>query len=365
MDEAFIYRQIIEKVRQDILSGSLQPGDHLPSVRAMAKIWNCTVGTVQRAYQELSRHGLITSRAGQGTRVVDRLPAALQAETPLRRAALVHRAEAFLLEALSTGYQVSEIETAVQQALDRWRVTEQEKIVPVVDRLRFAGSHDPVVVWLAGQFPRLAPGCALELQFTGSLGGLIALTQGQADLAGIHLWDEESDTYNVPFIRRFFPRQRMALVTLAHRRLGLILPPGNPAGITNLTDLSEPMLRFANRQPGSGTRIWLDAALAHQGTGLHNSATVLEFSTHSDVGRAVAEGQVDVGIGVQAAALSFNLDFVLLTRERYDLAAPEAVMQTGAMRQLVEILTTTFCRQAIDAMGGYETQDTGSVSWIG
>jgi len=121
MDEVFIYRQITEKIRQDILSGALHPGDRLPSVREMSRTWNCTIGTVQRAYQELAHHGLVTSRAGQGTRVVDRLPLALQAETPLRRAALVHRAEAFLLEVLSTGYQIAEIEIAVQQALDRWR----------------------------------------------------------------------------------------------------------------------------------------------------------------------------------------------------------------------------------------------------
>ena len=364
MDEAYIYLQITEKIRLDILTGKLAPGDRLPSVREMARTWNCTIGTVQRAYQELAHHGLVTSRAGQGTRVIDRLPAALQAETPLRRAALVHRAEAFLLEALSTGYQVPEIEIAVQQALDRWRVAEKEPSTLDVHRLRFVGSHDPVVVWLAGQFPRLAPGCALELKFAGSLGGLIALAQGRADLAGTHLWDEESNTYNVPFIRRFFPHQRVALVTLAHRRLGLILPPGNPAGISGLADLARPKLRFASRQPGSGTRVWLDAALAHQGVGLHGSTTVLEFSTHSDVGRAVAECQVDVGIGVEAVSLSFNLDFLLLTRERYDLAATEAVMGTEAMRQLVNMLQSTAYRKAIGTMGGYETTETGFVVWV-
>jgi putative molybdopterin biosynthesis protein len=364
MDEVFIYRQITEKIRQDILTGKLSPGDRLPSVREMARTWNCTIGTIQRAYQELARHDLVTSRSGQGTHVVDRLPAALQAETPLRRAALVHRAEAFLLEALSTGYQVSEIETAVQQAMDRWRVAEKEPSVPDVHRLRFVGSHDPVVVWLAGQFPRLAPGCALELQFAGSLGGLIALAQGKADIAGTHLWDEESNTYNLPFIRRFFPRQRMALITLAHRRLGLILPPGNPAGIFGLDELSKPKLRFASRQPGSGTRVWLDSALARQEVTLHGSTTVLEFSTHSDVGRAIAEGQADVGIGVQATALSFSLDFVLLARERYDLVTTEAVMATEAMQRLVSMLQSTAYHAAIDSMGGYETESTGVVSWV-
>ena len=50
---------------------------------------------------------------------VDRPP--LQGELPLRRAALIHKAEAFLLETLTAGYQLDEIESALRMAMDRWR----------------------------------------------------------------------------------------------------------------------------------------------------------------------------------------------------------------------------------------------------
>ncbi len=67
MEETHLYRKIAEEIRQEILRGKLNPGDRLPSVRQMAAQWGCTVGTVQRAYQELALLGLVVSRAGQGT----------------------------------------------------------------------------------------------------------------------------------------------------------------------------------------------------------------------------------------------------------------------------------------------------------
>ena len=47
--------------------------------------------------------------------------------------------------------------------------------------------------------------------FTGSLGGLMALADGRADLAGCHLWDKETDTYNAPFVRRLLPGQNLGI----------------------------------------------------------------------------------------------------------------------------------------------------------
>jgi DNA-binding transcriptional regulator YhcF (GntR family) len=232
-------------------------------VREVAGTWNCTVGTVQTAYQELARQGLVTSRAGQGTKVVEQ-PLAFDA-TPLRRAMLVHRAEAFLLEVLTSGYGVDEVEQAVRQALDRWRLAEKVEYPRKAKTLRFAGSHDLVIAWLASHFPEIAPGYSLQLNFSGSLGGLIALAEGRADLAGSHLWDEDSNSYNVPFVRRLFPGKRIALVNLAYRRMGLIVPKGNPDRIESLRDLARPGLRFVNRLPGSGTRVWLEVALGHAG----------------------------------------------------------------------------------------------------
>lgn len=361
--EDFLYQQIAGAIRRQILQGELKPGDRLPSVRQMTARWGCTLGTVQRAYRELAGHGLIVSRPGQGTRVVPTLPP--DQETPLRRAALVHRAESFLLEALTAGHDPAEIEQAVSLALDRWRAVERTPIPRSGKVVRFVGSHDPAMDWLAAHFSQVAPGYTLDLRFTGSLGGLMALAAGQADCAGCHLWDEETGTYNAPFVRRILPNRRIALVTLAHRRMGLMLPPGNPAQVHGLDDLTRRHLRFVNRQPGSGTRVWLDAALRRLGVSSSRIAGyTLEEQTHSGVARAVAEGLADIGLGVETAAQAYGLDFVLLTLEPYQLAVPSTSAERSPLQSLLRWLRSRKAHQALSRLGGYETAETGRLLWV-
>lgn len=363
MEETYLYHQIASSIRKRILQGELKPGDRLPSVREMTSQWGCTIGTVQRAYQELAAQGLVMSRAGQGTHVIEQIPA--QDDTGLRRAALVHRAEAFLLETLTAGHTVEEVEDALRQALERWRLVSQQVYSPAANQLRFAGSHDPVIAWLATHFNKIAPGAALQLSFAGSLGGLIALSEGKADLAGCHLWDQETDTYNAPFVRRVLPGKRTALVTMAHRRLGLILPAGNPAGVKGLADIANRKLSFINRQAGSGTRVWLDTELRRLGIApTEIKGYTHEKMTHSDVARLVAEGEAEAGIGLEAAALSYHLDFILLTRERYDLVVPEALFSTPAVQNLVAWLKSKEAWDLFLRLGGYEAQDAGAVEWV-
>jgi putative molybdopterin biosynthesis protein len=358
MESAHLYHQIAKAIRQQIRQGELKPGERLPTVRQMTLRWKCTIGTVQRAYQELAAQGLVISRAGQGTRVVESLPP-LQ-DAPLRRAALVHRAESFLLEVLTAGYAPAEVEDAVRQALERWRVVCARTAPAEPHTLRFSGSHDLAVAWLAAHFAEIAPGYTLQLSFSGSLGGLIALAEGQAELAGCHLWDAESDSYNLPFIKRLLPGQRLALVTLAQRRIGLIVPPGNPQGVLGLGDLARPGLRLANRQPGSGTRVWLDAQLRRQGI---DAAAIPgygdEKATHSQVAQAVAEGQAQVGLGLEAAGRAYGLDFIELALETYHLVIPQAIFETPPLQALLDWLAGEGGRQVVGGLAGYEVSRMG------
>jgi putative molybdopterin biosynthesis protein len=363
MEEPYLYQKIVDSIRQDILSEKYSSGDRLPTVRETAAKWDCTLGTVQRAYAELGRQGLVISRAGQGTHVVESPPE--DDDTPLRKASLVNRAEAFLLESITSGYSPEEVETALRLAMDHWRVTKKEPARIPAKVLRFSGSHDLAITWIAAHFSEIAPHYALQLDFTGSLGGLIALAEGKADLAGCHLWDQETDSYNTPFVHRVLPGQWVALLTLAHRSLGLIVPAGNPATVTNLDDLVRPELRFVNRQAGSGTRVWLDSALRSAAI---QTSEINGFNdvriTHSEVTRTIAEGQAQVGFGLQTAAVAFGLDFIPLVHERYDLIIPEKNFEMDPVQGIIKWLISPEARQPIVELGGYDFQDAGKVEWI-
>ncbi len=171
MEEIHLYQKIAETLRQQILRGNLKPGDRLLAVREMATKWSCTIGTIQRAYQELSKQGLITSRAGQGTKVVQSLPDISRTEIPLRYAALVHRAEAYLLEMLTAGFELAEIEDGMRQAMDRWRSVNPPPVNSSETTIRFAGSHDLVITWLASHFQELSQGYGLKSPIRRQPGG--------------------------------------------------------------------------------------------------------------------------------------------------------------------------------------------------
>jgi molybdate-binding protein/DNA-binding transcriptional regulator YhcF (GntR family) len=363
MDQFHLYQQIVESIRDDILSGVIKPGASLPPMRKMTKKWNCTTGTIMRAYQELAHQGLIVSHVGKGTKVVENLSG--QNQTPLRRASLFNRTEAFLLEIITAGYSADEVEQSMRAALDRWKAFSTQQEESPLTILRFVGSHDPSLALIAAQYHESNPELTLHLSFTGSLGGLIALAEKNADLAGCHLWDETTDTYNEPFVCKLLPGQKVALLTLAHRHVGLILSPGNPLGIGDLTDLVRVGIRFVNRQQGSGTRVWLDAQLHRAGINQSNIVGYQnEKMTHFEVARAVSKGEADVGLGVETAALSFGLDFKLLTTERYDLVIPSEKWELESVQKLKCWLETDQAKTEINNLGGYDTKETGVVMWV-
>ncbi len=66
-----IYLQIIEQVRQRIAVGDWVAGDALPSIRELAAEVRVSVITVKRAYLELERDGVITTRQGKGSVVAE------------------------------------------------------------------------------------------------------------------------------------------------------------------------------------------------------------------------------------------------------------------------------------------------------
>ncbi len=69
-DRKLIYEQIVDNVKALILRGDLRRDDHLPSVRALARDLGINPNTIQKAYTELERQGVIASLSGRGSIVV-------------------------------------------------------------------------------------------------------------------------------------------------------------------------------------------------------------------------------------------------------------------------------------------------------
>lgn len=232
----------------------------------------------------------------------------------------------------------------------------QEMVLPLGGKLAlvFSGSHDLALERLAQQ---LSPHIELLVHPVGSLDGLVNLRMGLCSLSGAHLLDT-SGAYNTPFVSRLFPDRRVHLVTLAHRTQGWMTAAGNPRGIRGAADLLQPGLRFVNRNPGSGTRLWLDGELNRLGiapetvSGYGNSV-----KTHTEAALAIQSGEAHVALGLEAAALQHGLGFLPLFDERYDLVLPEEKLR--ALAPLLDTLQTAAFRRGVDSLRGYDTAHTG------
>ena len=233
--------------------------------------------------------------------------------------------------------------------------------VDQLERTIFAiGSHD-ISLDLMAQY-LAARRRRLSSANVGSQGGLVALRRGEAHLAGSHLLDPVSGEYNLSYLPQYLPGVPVHLITLVYREQGLIVIRGNPLGIRSLEDLARPGIRFVNRQRGAGTRVLLDYHLT-----LLNIApdSIVGYNqeeyTHLAVAAAVASGRADCGLGIAAAAMALDLDFVPLFQERYDLVIPSEYAESSLLQPLFETLADPAYRQAVAALPGYDVREMGAI----
>ena len=137
---------------------------------------------------------------------------------------------------------------------------------------------------------------------------------------------------------------------------------GNPLNIQKFADISKEGVRYVNRQKGSGTRILTDYLCKKEG--LTPEAIYgydREELTHTSVAAQLASGSADAGMGIYSAAQLYDLDFLPVCIEEYDLIIPEHAWDSPMVRQLVATLKSPAFREKILAMGGYTLDRPGEI----
>lgn len=351
-----IYQQIILQVKAACSRGDLTPGERLPTVHELAAQLGINRNTVAHAYHALHADGVIVSRPGRGTHVAESGATGVAGYERLRQ-----QIEPAIHDALASGVSPPAVEALVQHTIQHWQAFAQPGLSNAGDQqlVRCLGSHDFCLDLLARQLHMADPHLRLVWKPIGSTAGLLAVGRNEADLAGVHLFDPATGEYNRPIVNRMFPPQTIRLVTLVHREQGLIVRRGNPLNLRQAVDLAQPGVRFASRQPGSGTRVLLDHLLSLHGlTFAQLGQPARELTTHLAVAAAVAAGAADAGLGVRAAAQAFDLGFVPLTLERYDLAFRTADESTPWLAALLEALASPAFRTDIETLAGYDGSRT-------
>ena len=240
-------------------------------------------------------------------------------------------------------------------ALVAGKASEEERVF-----LLGAGSDDPSLGILHDLYEAQTQPAAFFMTTVGSTGGLAAVRAGVADFATAHLLEPARVNANEKEFR-LFPADAV-IVELFYRDLGLLVPRGNPKGIKSIRDLARPKLRIINRQPGSGTRIYVDQELARARLDVKKiSGYDTVVSTHLEVGLKVLGGAADIGLATRTTAQLLGLDFISLTRERFDAVIPKERFFSHGIQVLLGTLGSREFRQRVEALGGYDASESGRI----
>ena len=238
--------------------------------------------------------------------------------------------------------------------------------------LVFIGSHCIGLDILFSCLRRRTPTLSFKIINTGSIGGLQAVKRGEADVAGVHLLDESTGEYNLPFLHQYGMAETATLIRGYNREQGFIVPKGNPKRIKSFEDLLRDDISFINRNLGSGTRLLIDLNLRKvaEAKGLDLSQVTnrirgyrIEARSHSAVALAILNGKGDVGFGIRTAAEIYGLDFIKYANEKYDFLVPKRRLGRNPVKQLVSELRSIEFRSELErsAPGLVTTEETGRV----
>jgi excisionase family DNA binding protein len=220
-----------------------------------------------------------------------------------------------------------------------------------------AGSDDPLLAWALRESR-----CGLALLADGSLAGLDALAAGRAVVAALHVPDPDGAGWNVPLIEARMPQAGLVAIGWAARSQGLIVPPGNPAGLAGVADLARPGLRVALRHPRAGSHLLLTHLLSEAGLRLDIlNASVRDAPDHAAIAAAVAEGRADAGFGIRAAAAPLGLGFVPLIEEHFDLVMRRRDYFRDDVQALLRFARTPRFAERAARLGGYDVHRLGTV----
>lgn len=228
--------------------------------------------------------------------------------------------------------------------------------------LILVGSHDVLMERTIGTFNQMYPDHLAVFGNVGSLGGLKALSRGLCHIAASHLLQDDEEEYNFDFVHQELGGELAAVVNFCRREQGLLVAKGNPKAIERITDLNKPDVTIANRPVSTGTRMLFDRELQNEGlNGLQIKGYQNEFQTHWDVALEVHAGRADAAPAIRAVADLFELDFVPLRWERYDLLISKNRFFEEGVQLFLNLLHESPVKKLAQEFQGYDLSICGKM----
>lgn len=181
-----------------------------------------------------------------------------------------------------------------------------------------------------------------------SYSGLVQLYKGHVSAALAHLYDQRTNSYNIPYIQRLVPGTPVVAFRLLRRWQGFVVAPGNPNNFRTWGSLLKEGVRLANTKRGSGSRVLLDEKLVS----LEDIPARLigygnEYPTDFAAAEAVSAGVADVAlVGEDVAAQLSSVEFIPMQQECLALVVSKQPHTRPLIRKLKTIFADeAFCRE--------------------
>jgi len=227
--------------------------------------------------------------------------------------------------------------------------------------LIITGSNDPLLDRAISLFNRHHSDQVAVFGNLGSMGGLSALRNNLCHIASSHLLQEDESEYNFDFAFRELD-QMPAIVNFCRREQGILVPKGNPKGISSVADLAQTGIKIVNRSLNTGTRLLLDRELKKAGiSGAKIEGYANEVSRHLDVGLEVLSGRADAGPGIRAVAGLLGIDFIPLRWERFDLMISKKCFFNEGIQRFLGLLHEKEFHEMTTRLDGYDVNLGGKM----
>lgn len=225
----------------------------------------------------------------------------------------------------------------------------------IMDSIAFIGSHDLTIDLLSAHLKQQRNTLKIMSSHVGSLAGIMAIKKKEAQVAGIHLLDPETKTYNTSYIERFLPTEEVVLLPFLKRKQGLVVQKGNPLAITTVEDIAKNKVSYVNRQKGAGTRILFDLLLKEASLTSENIIGYQrEMFSHLSVAAEVKAQKRACGLAIYPVAKAMDLDFVPIADESYDLLMTRDFFESEQGQLLVKMTKKAEFIKQVEDIGGYE-----------
>ena len=250
-----------------------------------------------------------------------------------------------------------------REEIDNWiaanGAAESERAAEAALPSIVTGGHDPLLEWALRESRS-----GLAALMDGALDGLARMEQNACVAAGLHIPEAKFQEWNVSAVKESFGAAPVVLIEWAKRTRGLMYRKDSPRSVSTLKDLGD--ARFLSRQPEAGSELVLSALLQREGlrkSDLNLVAAVERSET--DLAMAIAAGRADVGLGVEASARQFHLEFSPMIVERFDLLVWRKAYFDPPLQTLMRFCASEAFRERARAYGGYDIADFGAVHFNG